>query len=140
MTTSTKIQTLTIEGRDYALVPTDLLREHAPQLLAPCVPDEGTPWEVVRRTIAEDVSKARAWREYLGLSQEEVAACMGVTQASLSADGGRQTPPQEYARASGESLGHHPGAAEGLKGLGPHTSSGRAVAIFVHDFTHVGGV
>ena len=109
MTPPTEIQTLVIEGRNYTLVPTDLLREHAPQLLLPYVPDEGIPWEVVRRTIAEDVSKARAWREYLNLSQEEVAARMGVTQASLSqteaAKRPRRSTLEKVAKALGITLG-----------------------------------
>lgn len=36
------------------------------------------PHEVVMRSI--DVSLVRAWREYLGLSQAEVAARMGISQ------------------------------------------------------------
>ena len=119
------ISTLELEGRRYAVVPVEVLEKYALQLLEsytpdevtpPYVPNKGTPWEIVRRTIAEDVSKARAWREYLGLSQEEVAARMGVTQ--------------EHARAGDESFGRHPGAAEGLiAGSTKPYASGSAVAI-----------
>ena len=69
------------------------------------MPDEGIPWEVVRRNIAEDVSKARAWREYLGLSQEEVAACMGVTQASLSQTEAAKRPRRSTLERVAKALG-----------------------------------
>jgi transcriptional regulator with XRE-family HTH domain len=48
------------------------------------VPSEGAPLPVVRRHIEDGVSMARAWRDYLGLSQAEVAERMGITQAALS--------------------------------------------------------
>ena len=82
------ISTLEIEGRRYAVVPVELLERHAPELLAESgarIPEgDAVPWEIVKRNINEEVSMARAWREYLNLSQEEVAARMGVSQASLS--------------------------------------------------------
>ena len=107
MTTPTEIQTLTIEGRNYALVPTDLLREHAPQLLnSPDIPEAPyIPWEVVKRSIGEEVSMARAWREYLGLSQEEVAARMGVTQASLSQTEAAKRPRRSTLEKVAKALG-----------------------------------
>lgn len=42
------------------------------------------PHEVMKRVIKERYSRMRAWREYLGLTQEEIAAKMGITQAAFS--------------------------------------------------------
>lgn len=42
------------------------------------------PHDVVRRTLAEDVPPARAWREHLGLTQAEVAARLGVSQSAYA--------------------------------------------------------
>ncbi len=107
MTTLTEVQTLTIQGRSYALVPTDVLREHAPQLLgSPRIPEDPyIPWEVVKRSIGEEVSMARAWREYLNLSQEEVAARMGVSQASLSQTEAAKRPRKATLEKVAKALG-----------------------------------
>lgn len=43
-----------------------------------------TPHEVVGIMVKSNVSIIRAWREYLGLTQQEVADKMGITQAALS--------------------------------------------------------
>lgn len=51
----------------------------------PWIPEEdGVPHEVVRMTLGGKMSQARAWREYLGLTQEEVAARMGISQSALA--------------------------------------------------------
>ena len=107
MTTPTEVQTLTIEGRNYALVPTDVLREHAPQLLSsPRIPEDPyIPWEVVKRSIGEEVSMIKAWREYLNLSQEEVAARMGVSQASLSQTEAAKRPRKATLEKVAKALG-----------------------------------
>ena len=44
--------------------------------------DVTMPHEVVKRAI--HVSLTRAWREYLGLTQAEVASRMGITQPAYS--------------------------------------------------------
>lgn len=85
---NTRISTFELEGRRYAVVPVDLLERTAPELLtntAPRIPEgDATPWEIVKRTIDEEISKARAWREYLGLSQAEVASRLDISQSALS--------------------------------------------------------
>lgn len=49
------------------------------------VPEGGLlPHEVVGLTIKKGFTLARAWREYMGLTQKEVAGKMGITQAALS--------------------------------------------------------
>ena len=42
------------------------------------------PQEVIEKTVLEDKSKVRAWREYLKLSQKDVAARLGISQAAYS--------------------------------------------------------
>lgn len=46
--------------------------------------DENIPHEVVRRMVKNNQSRIRAWREYLGLTQAEVARAMNISQAALS--------------------------------------------------------
>ena len=45
---------------------------------------DAIPHEVVGLTIKKGYTLVRAWREYLGLTQKEVAKRMGITQAALS--------------------------------------------------------
>lgn len=48
-------------------------------------PSEHTiPHAVAKATLLNEVSLVRAWRGYLGLTQEELAGRMGITQAALS--------------------------------------------------------
>jgi DNA-binding XRE family transcriptional regulator len=42
------------------------------------------PHEVVEKSIVEELGLIRAWREYKGLSQEDVAKIMGISQAAYS--------------------------------------------------------
>ena len=52
---------------------------------APWVPDgDLIPHEVVGMTLKNGFTLVRAWREYLGLTQSEVAARVNITQAALS--------------------------------------------------------
>ena len=42
------------------------------------------PHEVVKANLLEGKSLARAWREYLGFSQKDIAKKMEISQATLS--------------------------------------------------------
>ena len=42
------------------------------------------PHEVAARVLKEQISPIRAWREYLGLTQSEVAARMEVSQSAFA--------------------------------------------------------
>ena len=42
------------------------------------------PHEVASRVLKEQISPIRAWREYLGLTQAEVAARMDVSQSAFA--------------------------------------------------------
>jgi DNA-binding XRE family transcriptional regulator len=44
----------------------------------------GIPHEVIKLMLQKEISRIRAWREYLGFTQREIAAKMGITQAALS--------------------------------------------------------
>ena len=58
-------------------------------------PDEEVtlPHEVVKMSTLGGMSLIRAWREHLGLTQEEVARRMGITQpAYAKIEGGKNQP------------------------------------------------
>ena len=51
----------------------------------PRVPAAGAvPHEVMRMHVADGLTLRRAWREYLGLTQAEVARRLGISQSALS--------------------------------------------------------
>jgi len=66
------------------------------------------PHEVVGLTVSSEYSLARAWREYLNLTQEEVATRMGITQPALvqieNAKRPRRPTLQKLAQALGISV------------------------------------
>jgi DNA-binding XRE family transcriptional regulator len=88
----TRIQTIYQSGMPaFVVLPfIDFAREHPKEaelikLKSPRIPDgDYIPNEVVGLTIKQDMSLLRAWREYLGLTQVEVATKAGISQASLS--------------------------------------------------------
>ena len=52
---------------------------------SPRIPKSGNiPNDVVWLSIDKGYTLARAWREYLGLTQKQVASRMGISQAALS--------------------------------------------------------
>lgn len=63
------------------------------------------PNEVVQKTILDGIGIIRAWREYLELTQCEVASRMGITQSAYSqlegAKNTRQTTRKKIANALG---------------------------------------
>jgi DNA-binding XRE family transcriptional regulator len=46
--------------------------------------DSAVPNEVVERVIMGKLTPIRAWREHLGVTQSEIAARMGISQAALA--------------------------------------------------------
>jgi DNA-binding Xre family transcriptional regulator len=88
----TKIQTIYQDGVPaFVVLPfADFAREHpaeAAQIkpLHPRIPEgELVPHEVVSMHIGRGITYLRAWREYLGLTQAEVAEKAGISQAALS--------------------------------------------------------
>jgi len=88
----TRIQTIYQSGMPaFVVLPfADFAREHPKEAelikpKSPRIPDgDYIPNEVVGLTIKQDMTLLRAWREYLGLTQAEVAEKAGITQAALS--------------------------------------------------------
>ncbi len=46
--------------------------------------DDSAPHEVMRYVLRENFSLPRSWREYLGLTQDELAVRMQITQPALA--------------------------------------------------------
>ena len=44
----------------------------------------GIPQEIIEAHILSDVPMIRAWREHIGITQAELATCMGVSQAAVA--------------------------------------------------------
>lgn len=83
MNALTNVQTIYQDGKPaFVVVP---YADYVRQMGKPWVPeDDGVPHEVVKMTIGGAMSQARAWREYLGLTQEEVANRLGISQSALA--------------------------------------------------------
>lgn len=88
----TRIQTLYQGGLPaFVVLPfSDFAREHPTEAevikaAKPWVPEGGgVPHTVVGKVIKEGQTYLRAWREYLGFTQAEIAEKAGITQAALS--------------------------------------------------------
>ena len=88
----TRIQTIYQGGVPaFVVLPfVDFAREHPQEAEAIkaaklWIPEGGgVPHAIVGKVIKEGQTYLRAWREYLGLTQTEVAEKAGITQASLS--------------------------------------------------------
>ena len=83
MSAHTDIQIIKQNGRPaFVVVPYD---EYV-KTKRPFIPADGesVPHEVIGMTIKNGYSLIRAWREYLGMTQTEVASRMGITQPALS--------------------------------------------------------
>lgn len=84
MNEPTDIQTIMQDGKPaFVVIPYDEYMRLFPK--APRIPEgDAIPHEVVGMTIKKGYTLVRAWREYLALTQTEVARRMGITQAALS--------------------------------------------------------
>ena len=82
--TNLHIQTIMQGGKPaFVVIPYDeylSLVHNSPRIPA----GDAVPHEVVSLMIENDWSMLRAWREYLGFTQKEVADRAGITQAALS--------------------------------------------------------
>jgi DNA-binding XRE family transcriptional regulator len=104
------ISELTIEGREYYVIPKELIEQEAPHLLegrTPRIPDnDNVPWKVLRRHLDDEgVSMVQAWREYLGLTQQEVADRMSVSQAAYQQSEKAKRPRKETREKIAKALG-----------------------------------
>jgi hypothetical protein len=84
MATPIDVQIIHANGRPaFVVIPYDQFKRLYPE--TPGVPEgDGIPHAVVKRHITEAISMPRAWREHLRLTQEELAARMGITQAAVA--------------------------------------------------------
>ena len=84
MSTPTDVQTIFQDGKPaFAVVPyATYLRLLA---IRPRIPaGDAVPHEVMRLHLIDGLSLRRAWREYLELTQAEVAERLGISQPALS--------------------------------------------------------
>ena len=79
-----KFQTILSQGKPaFVVIPYDEFLRLMPQekkALDSCT----IPHAVIKASIKKNISKIRAWREYLGLSQKEIASKLDISQAALS--------------------------------------------------------
>ena len=69
--------------------------------------ESGIPLEVVDKALEQEWSAARAWREYLELTQTEVAQRMGITQGSYAQLEGKKTVRKSSREKIAKALGIH---------------------------------
>ncbi|MFB9146959.1 helix-turn-helix transcriptional regulator [Halomonas alkalicola] len=69
-------------GRRYAVVPLEQFTELVEQ--AGEVEALTLPHEIVSRNLTDEVPLLRCWREYLGMTQADLAARIGVSQAQVA--------------------------------------------------------
>lgn len=80
----TEYQKIEYDGKPaYVLVPWEDWRRIEPLIEAQKARASGVPQEVVEAHVLRNDSIVRAWREYLGITQKELAARLGVSQAAV---------------------------------------------------------
>ena len=85
MNARTEYQTIEHGGHPaFVLVPWEDYERIRPFLEAEKARSTGIPQSVVEAYILQDVPLIRAWREELGLTQEELASRMGISQAAVA--------------------------------------------------------
>jgi len=84
MSTPTNIQTIMQNGKPaFVVIPYNEFKKMLSQ--KPRIPQgDAVPHEVISLSVRKGYTLLRAWREYLGLTQVEVARSAGITQAALS--------------------------------------------------------
>lgn len=83
---NTNVQIIEQGGKPmFAVIPyEDYLAAFGNAVISKPTIEDAVPHEVMRYVLREDYSLARAWREYLGLTQGEVATKMGISQSALA--------------------------------------------------------
>lgn len=84
MSAPTEYQKIEYDGKPaYVLVPWKEWHRIKPLLDAQKARDSGIPQEVVEAHVLRNDSLIKAWREYLGITQKELAERLGVSQAAV---------------------------------------------------------
>jgi len=85
MTTPTEYQTIEYRGKPaFVLVPWEQFTRLRPYLDQNEALRNSIPQAVVEANVLHDVPIIKAWREHLGLTQEQVAQQVGMKQPSLA--------------------------------------------------------
>ena len=109
MTTPTSVQIIEQNGQPlFAVIPYAdyLLAFNPPVVKKVRIPQgDSIPNEVVNLMFNQKMTLARAWREYLGLTQDEVAAKMGMTQSALAQIESSAKPRKATRQKLAEALG-----------------------------------
>jgi len=85
MKTHTDYQTIDYNGKPaFVLVPWEEFKRVRPLLEGDKALSTGIPQEVVEAHVLSDVPMIRAWREHIGITQGELAARMGISQAAVA--------------------------------------------------------
>ncbi|OGT96470.1 MAG: hypothetical protein A2X80_00905 [Geobacteraceae bacterium GWB2_52_12] len=85
MSAHTEYQTIEHCGHPaFVLVPWEEFNRIRPFLEAEKARTTGVPQSVVEAHVLNDVPLIRAWREELGLTQEDLALRLGVSQAAVA--------------------------------------------------------
>ena len=109
------IETVEKQGQEYVLVPreqydqfvedAEMLRDIREYREAKTVDEETYPSEVVNRLVLREESPVRVYREYRGLTQEQVAEKSGISRAYLAEiEIGRKRGSVETLKAIAEAL------------------------------------
>jgi ribosome-binding protein aMBF1 (putative translation factor) len=81
----TDYQTIDFNGKPaFVLVPWEEFKRVRPLLEGDKALATGIPQKVVEAHVLSDVPMIRAWREHIGITQGELAARMGVSQAAVA--------------------------------------------------------
>ena len=85
MNVPTEYQTIELHGQPaFVLVPWEDFNRIRPLLEAEKARASGIPQAVVEAHVMRDIPIIRAWREELGLTQEELASRLGLSQAAVA--------------------------------------------------------
>jgi DNA-binding XRE family transcriptional regulator len=108
MKTHISYQTIDYQGNPaFVLVPWDDFKRIRPLLEGDKIRAAGIPQEVVEAHLLQAIPMIRAWREYIGITQKEIAARMGqAAVAKLEKPGAkpRRTTLKKIAEALGISI------------------------------------
>ena len=85
MKTHIDYQTIDYQGKAaFVLVPWDEFKRMRPLLDGDKIRSMGIPQAVVEAHLLRAIPMIRAWRDHLGITQRELAARIGVSQAAVA--------------------------------------------------------